>query len=51
MKQTAAGFPDDDDNKRPLSDEEMELAILGAEDSLAEVARQIAREDSEEPLP
>jgi len=52
MKKTAAGFPDDDDDKkRPLSDEESEMLILAAEDSLAEVARQIAQEDEEDPLP
>jgi hypothetical protein len=50
MKKTAAGFPDDDD-KRPLTDEERELLLmLGGDDSLAEVARQIASEDEENPL-
>lgn len=51
MKKIAAGFPDDDDDKRPLTDEERELRILQADDSLAEVARQIASEDEENPLP
>ena len=46
MKKTAVGFPDDDD-KRPLTDEEMEFVLMQADDSLAEVARQIASEDEE----
>jgi len=44
MKATAASFPDDD-GKRPLTDEELELLLLQADDSLAEIARQIASEE------
>jgi hypothetical protein len=47
MKKIAAGFPDDPDDKRPLTDEEMELILALGDDSLAEVARQIASEDEE----
>ena len=52
MKKIAAGFPDDEDDKRPLTDEEAEvLLMLAGDDSLAEVARQIVSEDEENPLP